>query len=939
MNRFKPIEVRPTNGGRLMTAVSKDSVGLNNYTIKRDFRRDLDREIRAEGYDKFHPNTVPSALATQHWPAGTAGDGSDPILLITECRRSNGQTAMVVGTKSTLWRFSGSDNGLYVDATYVDSTYFETTNIGAWVKIGDGFSYRGGRWEAEQCGDYLVLNNGVDLPVTYRLQDSSVVPIYELREQGVVSVGTIAVHDGVLVCGDISLVDDATLISIMSPVTAGVTAAQTGITSGGSVRAKLNSGVDGVAGNRITADSAIFMNTDVGKKIRLANGATRTITALIGAQPTATVTVDGVADTAEPYQPFYWPAAGTTNFVVTSSGGFFTADMVGLKLTWDSGYIRQIISYTSPTSIVVDQDGPVPSGAFKIENAAAYAAYTSQGKIDRIQYRLFWSMPDQPRRFGATVPVSVAALGNYLTLAYPAKSLEPGMNLSIPGAGVDGGTLSANIIYVSPAHNLVAIDRPAITAVTNVLVEASDAASSIVAFEDLVDDGSAIIKMLTLRQVLVIYRETSIFLGVLTGNTSSPFTFDRPIRTSNSLRFKHTLILVNPVLDGGVPFHIYAGKGSFFRFDLITKSPVEIQELELVKDTFFSNAPTQSFILGVEEIPYELVLDTGSQPISGGVGAAGYLELMRDNDGTERIVPGPVGYNLPPTVSARLIYGIGSDRVFAAENSLTREIFFCFPGKGSDKAIRYNYRDKTVSTTSGDYSACATIRRPLNPSSESGRQELWFVMGNATRTLFRYGLLQADEISSLDTKATKAGSTVSTAGGVSFFEPYFVGRSLRFSSGKVFAITAWINELTVTVVAAGSTDDITVAEAFTLIPSIFHRDWQGYDSVLASGIDSFGSSYKEKQMDAYALILGSGTAQNSPINVSIMGGVNPSESHILGSKVITKPKTQNLVPVAFLENYFGDQITVSGINNPVEVAARILSIAGVDSASFVRRPQ
>lgn len=936
MNKFKPIEVRPTNGGRLMTAVSKDSVGLNNYTIKRDFRRDLDREVRAEGYDKFRPNTLPNALATQHLPAGVTGHA---IELEITARRSNGSTALIVGTKSTIWKFSGSDNGNFVEDGFVDETYFEDVNIGAWVQIGSGFSLDGRRWEAELLGDYLILNNTVDLPVTYRLQDAKVLPIYELREQGVASVGTIAVHDGVLVCADISLLDDATLSSIMSLVPLTGTAAQTGIASGGSVRAKLNSGVDGVAGNRITADSPIFQNADVGKKIRLQNGATRTITALIGAAPTATVTVDGVADTAEPFQPFYWPAAGTTDFTVIASIPVFGGSSVGLKLVWDSGYIREVVSINSTTSVVVDQDGPVPSGPFRIENAAAYGAFTAHGKTDRFQYRLFWAMPDLPRRFGATIPASIAAQSNYLTFPYPAKSIEPGMTISIPGANVNGGTLTATVVYVSNAHNLVAIDTPAITSVTNVLIEASDAAASIVAFEDLVDDGSAIIKMLTLRQVLVIYRETSIFLGVLTGDTSTPFTFDRPIRTENSLFHKNTLIAITPV-QGGVPFHLFAGRSSFYKFDLITKSPAEVMELHLAKDVFFKDASGPRYLLGKEWIDYTQLGNT--PPLTFGVnGDAFQAYLVRDDDGSEHVdrafAIGTREWPYPPTVSIRTIIAQRDDMTFAAENPLTREVFFFFPGSGADMGLRYNYRDGTVSTTSMATTAAAMIRRPLNPSEQSQRLEEWFLLGTADGTLFRYGLVQADEVNSGSVKATKAFSTVTA--NASIFEPFHVGRSIKFSGGQLFAITAWISELEVTVVAAGTSDDVTVAQSFTIIPAIYHRDGQGYDSVLASGIDAFGTSYKEKQMDAYALILGSNTAKNSLIQVSIVGGVNPSESHVLGTKTITLPKTQNLVPVAFLENYFGDQITVSGINNPVEVAARILSIAGVDSASFVRRPQ
>ena len=51
--RYKSFTFTPAQGGMLMASVSKDTVGVKNYTTKRDFRRKLDREQRREGYDYF----------------------------------------------------------------------------------------------------------------------------------------------------------------------------------------------------------------------------------------------------------------------------------------------------------------------------------------------------------------------------------------------------------------------------------------------------------------------------------------------------------------------------------------------------------------------------------------------------------------------------------------------------------------------------------------------------------------------------------------------------------------------------------------------------------------------------------------------------------------------------------------------------------------------
>ena len=48
------IPIDPASGGRLRTRLSAERPGALDYTIKRDFRRELDQEIRREGFDYFY---------------------------------------------------------------------------------------------------------------------------------------------------------------------------------------------------------------------------------------------------------------------------------------------------------------------------------------------------------------------------------------------------------------------------------------------------------------------------------------------------------------------------------------------------------------------------------------------------------------------------------------------------------------------------------------------------------------------------------------------------------------------------------------------------------------------------------------------------------------------------------------------------------------------
>src|SRR3990167_4778892 len=51
-------------GGKLATDLSSDEAGIANYVLKRNWRRDLDQEIRREGHDYFWPNTASTFAAS-----------------------------------------------------------------------------------------------------------------------------------------------------------------------------------------------------------------------------------------------------------------------------------------------------------------------------------------------------------------------------------------------------------------------------------------------------------------------------------------------------------------------------------------------------------------------------------------------------------------------------------------------------------------------------------------------------------------------------------------------------------------------------------------------------------------------------------------------------------------------------------------------------------
>lgn len=186
----RPVTVTPAEGGRLVTARSLEGVGASNYSSKVDFRRvDRDREGRREGWALYQPNTgLPQGV--QALPTG------DRITLIAECVRPNKERAVFVASKTTIYKYDYA--------------------TGTWGTAATGLSTDGKRWQASLLNGYLVLNNRVNLPYTMRAEDSTALPIYELREAGIASVGHIIEVNGIIQCYDVLEIKAAELNGVMN---------------------------------------------------------------------------------------------------------------------------------------------------------------------------------------------------------------------------------------------------------------------------------------------------------------------------------------------------------------------------------------------------------------------------------------------------------------------------------------------------------------------------------------------------------------------------------------------------------------------------------------------------------------------------------------------------------------------------------------------------
>jgi hypothetical protein len=461
-------------------------------------------------------------------------------------------------------------------------------------------------------------------------------------------------------------------------------AAQTGSLFSGTI-----SGTQASGSPNVLASAPVFSAPMVGKRLRYVNGwssiiATYTNTTHVILTDNAPEAFAGLSFFIIS-EPVATSASGSPDFIVTAAAPIFTADMVGRNISWDDGTERRIVRFIDSTHVYVDFDMNIASQIIGIDNPATYAAYTEKQFINRIGYQLIWSMNDLPTRFGPVYKGSMDLNGFILKLDQPAKSIAIGDQLLVSGAGIAGGNLTATVLYVA-AHRVIALDQRAATAVRGSPVEKADAVASIVGFEYLQDDSSAIIKMLELDGSLVIYKDTAIALARYTGDVAAPFAFQlRRVAASHCLYFRNTLIMVNEgrQVYGGSAQHIYAGRNSFYAFRTMDDVPVEIPELEACKNLFFSKASLEN-----------------------------------------------------------------SKWIFAANNILSKEIFFGnFPYTGSDLVLCLEYMSQpwTVSTSDAMISAAASVKRPA-AGATVGETSDFFLLGTPRGVVLLYGLINDPDV-------------------------------------------------------------------------------------------------------------------------------------------------------------------------------------------------
>jgi hypothetical protein len=234
------------------------------------------------------------------------------------------------------------------------------------------------------------------------------------------------------------------------------------------------------------------------------------------------------------------------------------------------------------------------------------------------------------------------------------------------------------------------------------------------------------------------------------------------------------------------------------------------------------------------------------------------------------------------------------DVVFAADNTVTKEIWFMVPSSTSDKAIVWDYFWDTWSTTSIDPDAAVTLNKPLSENLY-GEAEDWFIFAMGT-ALHIYG--RADE-----------------------------------------PVAAWSP-----VPATPTVDAIYYRRTGTTFAG---QVKMGYESRIETGMDNFGSRHSEKLLRSFVLHYASGS-NDAQVNWTLRGSRNIAETptDLVSNLAITSPVTGNLVPLHYLQHNFGYALSVPAtlpttpatqyIDKDVRLTGCTFDIAGADSKSWVR---
>lgn len=878
--RYKNITIHPAQGGALVGTAS-DDVPLSdarnflsasaNYTEKLNFRREVDGELRREGWELFNVSGEHNALNTDepirglHQFTGAKGvpifiaiagnkiykleAGQDRQFAIdfTTDQTGSGLSPNPVSEYAT---FDGQDAPEDID---YDPDYFDTNgNDFTWKEIyprdhasplahmdarqSDGTykdPFEGGayRWEFVEIRNYLIINNGVDLPIVYHSDyGDRAYPLYGLRENGVVSVGTIASYQDRLFCGDLT---------------------------------RITAGQDEWFKNATDPYGPIFAQTDPDPERGVTVERTAEIEALGYTETGGEMPYGSVTKGRFQYQMVY-SAEGeprmfnagivSDGYVIASSGGLegtLTATPEVRDSTTNEVLTPRSYTFRWDSKFAIDTPASMYQ-SFKfgdhgaLDHIGLYFTKDGGAKFDDENFTDV-QFDEAVKRLGIKFPTRFNAAATIPDPADPTQSIQdPRMGfleseiLAEQIAGIDTSGLffkdfdedwdqygNKVVTIVDRTEDPVLLLDPTtgneLSGTYEVVLRPfAEQQHEPAQFQEFAQDGTRILKMADLADKLVVYRDSGFFFITKSNSYAQPFAVDPRYSGGRTADFRNTVTLV------GGNQHIFMGHTGVYSITRSTTEPKVVQTFEL-GPPFWKQVPPEltEFVYASDNpVTRELFINC---PL-------GYKENSKGEYVDE--------FNIPLAEGEQPIIDWG--------------------------VIAYDYVNQTLSQIDASFTACATVRKPKH--SRIGPDQTWFVMG----------VHQASSKESM------------YLGSAWRQDPKYGGVIVRYGYGP---------------------PEYGKSEPYRL----YHRIGYGYTSRLKSGLIDFGNSFSDKETRSYVLELSSRYPQ-CPVRVKISTTSAPQGTEVIETLDTTEGsidfvelnnlQDENMIPLFIQAPYIRDEITV-----------------------------
>ena len=721
--RYTAVELRPAQGGKLLGAISEDTGAEANYTLKQNFRRDLDVEMRREGWELFNPKYDNNLLDMPLYE-------DDEVTLFFQFARPNGDTALIAVAGDRMYRLLASkDMPEYLSPDWVypssgtEDSYYEGGRFDFnWKLIKDGLAKPGSirKIEILTGGEYFdetstplaeVMGNGEEGSASVSMVPASVSPPQGQHAPGVIGryagkmrrAFTITALKGVYSIFR-GVGDDRVIIGTGA------------IDTNNSIPMEYGLSVRFTVGYYATAEEW----TTVALPIRIGEITLNSSGKNYDLPPEIRITDSSGLGTGATGQAYIhphnrWEAISLSGYAVMNNG----IDLpIAYREEWEDakpvyglrelgivtvGCIAEFGGYMLCADLrELDEDS-----LFKwIDACAADPLIDPYGRITdemvteynlvitETQYAIIWSKAGYPLKWGPVHEGSTNGGSDFWIPKYPhfVKSLAEGQDFTVVGAGPSGAPLVTTIseVYTTPGGDVTTIRMNHSASESDVIDNETgnaaidgdgipdgtriDAISlSSLAGGDSVEvsgDGSKILGMHKLMDRLIIYRQTGYWVASLENSTDDPFSFTERYHGQRTADYRNTIVNV------AEKYHMFLNQTGVYKIDLTEPEPTWIDAFQVGPEVW----------KGLESAHQE--------------------------------------------------------RVFAFDNALTGEIWLCLPEREDGQStLCFDYRTNTVSTIDHVFTAGLVIRRPQNPFTETS-DDMCILSYDGTVYTYGYGVAE-----------------------------------------------------------------------------------------------------------------------------------------------------------------------------------------------------